>query len=167
MVKLKHSTFSDKFPDRDITHELAVMSRAIQKVRQGVMPEDFLSSNVTVHLLIQNRFGLEAMVVTSNGGPINYVAIVYRGSNEFEDWVTNFTIGLTPFGYGYDRAIRVHKGFKTACHGENVSTVIEEKVMDLMANTSLQLSEVIYVSGHSLGGKNSTDTFSHLQLYRY
>lgn len=155
MAKMKHSTFSDKFPDRDIAHELAVMSREIQKVKKGAMLEDVLSSNVSVHLLIQNRFGLEAMVVTSNDGAMNYVAIVYRGSNEFEDWVTNFTLGLTSFGYGYDSAIKVHKGFKTACHGENVSSVIEEKVMELMADPSLRLSEDIYVSGHSLGAAMS------------
>lgn len=152
MMKLKSSPFSDKFPDRDISQELAIMSKAI--VKNGVTVEDVLSSNVTVHLWVQNRFGLEAMVVTSSDGVMNYVAVVYRGSNAFEEAITNLTVGLTPFGYGLNRSIKIHKGVKTACHGENASVAVEKKVLELLANPRLKLSGDVFISGHSLGGRN-------------
>ncbi len=70
--------------------------------------------------------------------------VVFRGTSDVKDWLTNLNTAYTPFLYG-----RVHAGFLKGM--ESVFSDIQKE----LANPQIQYQK-IYVTGHSLGAALST-----------
>ena len=78
------------------------------------------------------------------------VIISFRGSQEKQDWINDFTAWHTVIPYGnYESDIRVHQGFLT-CY--------KSVRGDILSYISKNRSEIynIYITGHSLGGALAT-----------
>jgi predicted lipase len=77
------------------------------------------------------------------------MVIVFRGSDEFKDWVFNFTTAKQYVPYGnYESFVRVHKGW-SELYKETVRNHLHYLVKDRKPKN-------IIVTGHSLGGALAT-----------
>ena len=79
------------------------------------------------------------------------VFIVFRGSNEVEDWMSNFQSAFYGTEWG-----RFHMGFAQQVH--NIQGAIREAV-----NSGTRASKELYVTGHSRGAAMATILTTHLR----
>jgi len=86
--------------------------------------------------------------------------VVYRGSDEIADWLVDLNIKLEKSKFvNAPQDVMVHRGFQDALFGQNITDIVENKVLELIGEDGD--GEVI-VTGHSLGGANSHITGAFL-----
>ena len=97
----------------------------------------------------------------------NTVFIVFQGSKEKEDWLTNLTVGRKTLPYSN---ILAHRGFVNATEAfidavnSTLNSSTDQRLKDLISLAFHQpLSDLNYViTGHSLGGAIATLTGAYL-----
>lgn len=92
------------------------------------------------------------MIVTSNEK--KYVAIVFAGSDDVKNWITDFDLTLSKFGPPDNPIanVRVHSGFNHAVFDEGLYDEIRSTAKELLRqNPGFRF----YISGHSLGAADS------------
>lgn len=121
----------DQFPLLSESCDSALLSRLVYRVKSKASSE-FQKGEVSKLKLNCNFFfddssGLQTMIVTSAAS--NFIAVVFRGSDEWQDWNTNRKVLLTGFGpkklnyslkfpWHLDRLVKVHRGFNFLVFGE-------------------------------------------------
>jgi hypothetical protein len=153
--------YVDKLPTADEAIAMVLLSSRIYDVNEtalvlvaDVLPDNYVA-NEEDWIDIQST---QAMIVRSNyTDRTNHVAVTFQGSVDWDDWQTNFDLALTPIDFGDDipNGVGVHQGFRDALMEDGIIEEIEEKVLNLLNDQSLNLSHEIYVTGHSLGVSSS------------
>ncbi len=148
--------FADKLPYRDISSNLWQICTVISD-NSGDQIQDALPSKFTLKTYVDiASTGTQGALVTNDLE--GYVVIVFRSSEneEFNDWLTNISIGLTSPQQlpGADSKVEIHSGFQNAVISNGVANLFGQDVMELLNDESLDFTKV-YVTGHSLGGKNT------------
>lgn len=151
--KLVASSFADTFPDKSLVLDLMQLSKDIYSVdEEGVLPADAISDPKFEELFwLEAEFSTEVMIVGSQDDQNFPPVVVFRGSEERDDWLVNANIVLdkSKFQNAPD-LVEVHRGFQNALFDQDVVGVIEEKVLELVGE-----SGQVIVTGHSLGGANA------------
>jgi len=151
--------------DAEFTHQMATLSRLVYY-------RDFNATNIQEVIPENYNFigwidegSTEVLVVTtSEGTDDDKVIVIFRGTEEIEDWIANVDIEQVPYGppnrapidFEMYRAtsssevepmpILVHRGFSN-------SLKLYDRVLQLLSSSKMEPK--LYVTGHSLGGANA------------
>ncbi len=142
-------SFADTFPDRNLVLDLMQLSEDIYAVDEnGISASDAISDPKFEEVLwIEADFSTEVLVVRSRQDRDFPPIVVFRGSEEFDDWLVNANILLVKSKFqNAPDSVEMHQGFQNALFDQNVIGKVEEKVLDMVG----EKGEVI-VTGHSLG----------------
>jgi predicted lipase len=152
--ELQTPTFANTFPDRHLVANLMQLSEDIYDVDDGVPPQDAISNPYyEFKFWIEALLSTEAMIVldnekspsltTTTGRPI----IVFRGSEERDDWEVNFNIPTEKSEFiNAPDSVKIHRGFQSALFDQNIISQLETELLQLIGKDG----DVI-VTGHSLG----------------
>jgi hypothetical protein len=149
--------YADNLPTNDEVKSMGLLSRDIYYVNDeapvlaDVLPENYVA-NEEDWINIQST---EAMIVRSNHSDRpNHLVVAFRGTAGSDDIITDMNMVLTPIDIGDDVPddVYIHEGFREALMEDGIIEEIEGKVLNSLNDQSLNLSNEIYVTGHSLGG---------------
>ncbi len=144
------TSFSDTFPNRNLVLDLMQLSYDIYEVdEQDISASDAITDPKFEEVLwIEAEFSTEVMIVRSREDQSFPPIVVFRGSEELDDWLVNTNIEMVKSKFqNAPDSVEVHEGFQNALFSqENVIGKIEEKILELVGESG----EVI-VTGHSLG----------------
>ena len=88
------------------------------------------------------------MIVTANLRYFKTPIVVFRGSQDVDDWATNIKAEPVKAEFeGAPAGVKIHKGFHDGMFGGNVVNDIEERVLKILGK---KFKSVI-VTGYSLG----------------
>ena len=156
--------FGDIFPDKFKALTMIELSYYIYDIADGGgnLLEALSDVDVTPHYFYEGPSSTEALVVTSNNEEDKFVALVFRGTEDATDAATDADIFKDPMPViPVPDDVLVHSGFKGVLYeevyvedGENLLTYqkVEEELMKVVNNETLNLNGEIYITGHSLGG---------------
>ena len=157
--------YADTFPDSDLVFDLMQLSKEI--FDESTHDEStFSNPKFDFQFWVQADFSTEFLIVTSKRD--GKTVVVYRGSEEYDDWLTNINILLVKPGFvNAPSSVKVHRGFRRALFHHDVGggDVFEQSVIDLVEEKILELSGDdgdIILTGHSLGGANAHITGAYL-----
>jgi hypothetical protein len=134
-------------PDRQLVLDLCQLSIDVHKVKESDNKLDIILSNTdyTLCMWINARLSTEAMVVTEVSS--STVIVVFAGSLELDDWQTNSKSSLDIAKFdGAPNDVRVHRGYQHALFSQGITSIIENKVLDLVGKKGK-----VILTGHSLG----------------
>ncbi len=191
------NTTTTAFPDRHLVLDLMQLSADIFAMDDGNgndSPADAITNpKYQLELFIKANFSTHAMIVTpqqqvggfdvdgiDGGDEISSSSsttrktciIVYRGSDDINDWLVDLNIELEKSEFiNAPDDVMVHRGFQNALFGQNITGMVEDKVLELCGGggessngageAETEAEAEIIVTGHSLGGANAhiTGTF--------
>ena len=112
--------YKDVFPDKFRTFEMQQLSRHVFNIENDSDLADtqntldkVLPFNVKAHFFYAGPQSNECMIVSSENH--NYVAVVFRGSDNKGAWLNNIDFVLEKLSFeGVPEYFRVHSGFKEA-----------------------------------------------------
>ena len=156
--------YKDVFPDKLRTIEMQQLSRRVYsiendsdlKAAQKTLNK-LLPFKVKTHFFYAGPLSNECMIVSSKME--NYVALVFRGSDDSGDWLNNIDFLLEELSFdGVSEDFKVHSGFKEALIEEIWDNLpayqrIEGELMNVLSDTTFSQAREIYLTGHSRGGK--------------
>ncbi len=89
----------------------------------------------------------EVMIVRSRTDRDLPPIVVFRGSEEVDDWKvnTNIVMEKSKFENAPD-SVRIHRGFQNALFDQNIVGMVEDKVLELVGE-----SGEVFLTGHSQG----------------
>jgi triacylglycerol lipase len=127
-------------------HRYALASQAVygSEDEAKAWAKTHLEADETVFLSRGNT----QLIIAEN---LSELSIIYRGSQQFGDWIANMKIRKTRRPYG-----RVHRGFMSAFLD------VEAEVMGVIERAR-RLGKDIYLAGHSLGGALAVITAAEAQ----
>ncbi len=144
------TSFPDNFPNRNLVLDLMQLSDDIYAVDEQDIPTFDAISDAKFEgvLWIEAEFSTEVMIIKSREDQDFPPIVVFRGSEELDDWKANTNIGLVKSKFqNAPDSVQMHRGFQNALFSqENVIGKVEEKILELVGESG----EVI-VTGHSLG----------------
>lgn len=171
---IQSSSLKDRFPDSQHVSDLSELTVKILQIGPSTPPEDIIPSpKYKIHLWFEASYSTEVLVVTqhnSNQNPKDNIfankkispstakrdklIIMFRGSEDWEDWVSNINIGMDEAKFETSPSnVKVHRGFQNNLFQENIPAQLEEKIFSLLNDTTLNLTpNNVVLSGHSLGG---------------
>lgn len=97
------------------------------------------TKNLKLRLVIKDVDSFRFIVVATE----DYIIVCFRGSDNFDNWLSDFNIKMVPFNNSATRL--VHKGFYD-------SVISMRKKLDKVINKLKTNKQNVYVTGHSLGG---------------
>ena len=157
--------YADVFPDSDLVVDLMQLSNDIFD-ESTHYESTFSNPNFDFQLWVEANFSTEFLIVTSKRD--GKTVVVFRGSEEYDDWLTNVNIMLVKSKFvNAPSSVKLHRGFQRALFNHDVSggDVLVQSVIDIVEEKVLELSgdngDVI-LSGHSLGGANAHITAAYL-----
>ena len=165
--------FPDIIPDKYVTRSVLTIGRDIFEVsNRDIVSRDTIEAKFRpqygrwkLKYFLTADDGTDAMVVKSTGwGGSDKTAIIFRGSQEILDWVTNlhffFEKGKFPNAPpdvevhgGFQESLTIEQEMLIVTETENAKTVVG-RVGDLLEQEALRAmgdSNELYVSGYSLG----------------
>jgi len=152
MIQEDGVPFSDNIPDKSLVHEMVTLSKLVYRVNEThpnlneILPEGYVGDND--HWV--NIGSTEAMVSRTDYAEKNRVAVTFRGTQNVDDWADNVKIALVRWELeGIPDNVRVHRGFRNALM--DVVDKLENFVLQIMSNSTLDHQDELYVCGHSLG----------------
>ena len=149
--------FADQFPDQSISHDLVKLCYAMGTTSNTIPDDNVLPPNFTTHYYVDKAStDTQAMIVTSDVN--NYIAIVFRATEQgnLDDWKTNLDFSLERSKIpGSLSSVKLHEGFQGALIRNGLASDLENEVMDLLSDSSLNLNGQVYITGHSMGGTYS------------
>lgn len=168
LTRKLQAPFSDRIPDRNLVLALTTTSADIFSVTDDMIKSATMDQVISWKAGWEFKYWLdtddstEAMVLKSTVG--NKVPlIVFRGSEDVQDWMTNFDIGKRPFPNA-PSGVEAHNGFQGSLFdNQRIRTVNEAKetqvlkkvnAFELLKTKALELmgdTNEIHVTGHSLG----------------
>lgn len=165
--------FPDIIPDKYFTRSLVTIARDIFYVYSGdIVSKDTIEAKFRpefgqwkLKYFLTADDGTDAMVVKSTGwGGSEKTAIVFRGSQEIKDWVTNFHFFLEQSKFPHaPPGVEVHGGFQESLVIEQEMTVVTEtenaktivgrvgSILEQEALRAMGDSDELIVTGISLG----------------
>ncbi len=147
---LQSSAFADTFPDRNLVLDLMQLSYDVYAVDEpDISASDAITDPKFEEVLwIEAKFSTEVMIVKSREDQDFPPIVVFRGSEELDDWKVNTNFGLVKSKFqNAPDSVEMHQGFQNALFNqEDVIGKVEEKVLELIGESG----EVI-VTGHSSG----------------
>jgi predicted lipase len=150
--KGKAFTYADEFSNQELVLQVAKLSKEVYNIKGTTTPEEAISDETCKVLLwLEASRGTEALVAKLSS---NSLAVIFRGSEDIEDWLTNLnkTLDESKIVDGSpDPAVRLHRGFQNALFENDAANTIEETLMKALEDDA-SLSKEIVLSGHSLGG---------------
>jgi hypothetical protein len=158
--KLENSSlsqsFADTFPNRFLVVDLMQLSKNIYDVDdEGVSPEETVSilspenptKNFELKFWVEAEFSTEAMIVTRINEESSTPIIVFRGSEEPDDWTANLNFLLETSEFiNAPASVMIHRGFQSALFDQDITSQLENELLQLIGEDG----DVI-VTGHSLG----------------
>lgn len=140
------NTYQDTFLPREVVRTGLRMSMMIYRLEPGV---DVSTGNRfrghNVRLFAENSEGTEVMVLENLETGLVYV--VFRGSEEGDDWWTNLDVGLDSCLFeGAPNNALVHSGFQDALYDEGIVYDVENVVTAIVGTDG-----EVFITGHSLG----------------
>jgi len=167
-----------QFPNYDDTKELVVLSHAIYKYRglnscTDVTPEPILPPNVRCHMYERDSQDTQVMVLSHPAK--RYVAVVYAGTDDLRNALTDADIVVKPFGPRSANgtyalmppdypAARVHAGFDNAVFHDGLFDRILAQVRSVLEEGK-SVRYRLLTTGHSLGAADSILTSVALTHY--
>lgn len=148
------SVNSAEFPDPQMVLDLSELTVKILQIKSDSNPEDVIPSKYTVHLWIDAEYSTEAMVVTTNGTSYgNRIIVVFRGSESFDDYVANANVVMEDPIFLPDAPddVKIHKGYQACFLTENTPQRMEDVILNLLNNSTINFDQEIILTGHSLG----------------
>lgn len=146
---------STEFPSVETVLQFATLSSAIYSIT-SCDDKNIPSDVICHHYEDDSPSRTEVMVVSSKTH--KYVAVVYAGSDNINDWIRDLDIALTPFGpknNPIEPDIKVHKGFNNAVFEYGVYDRILKAVSDVLKKHPTYR---IITTGHSLGAADAVLT---------
>jgi len=153
--------FKNRIPSLRDANDAVLLSQLVYKVRRK--ESSSFNKDAYKHLelhcsyILDDKSGLQVMVVTSKSS--KFVAVVFRGSDEWSDWNNNRKVIQVQFGpkensslkfpWTIDNLVRVHRGFNYIVFGNNRF----QKLADALETARRENPgyKVVF-TGHSLGG---------------
>lgn len=129
MARLSHAVYRTTSKLNQKPHERAILADLQSEDPEFVSVQGF------------NKDSTQAMVVEHN----DYIAVVFRGSNQMANWMENMNLFFTEAFFG-----EFHTGFYQAA--ASLWRVLEEAVDQLR----LHKRRPVFLTGHSLGGALAT-----------
>jgi len=149
--------FADQFPDRSISHDLVKLCYAMGTTSNTIPDDNVLPPNFTTHYYVdKTSTDTQAMIATSDVN--NYIAIVFRNTepDNLDDWKTNLNFSLERSQIpGSSSSVKLHNGYQGALIGNGLASELDNKVRDLLGDSSLNLNGQVYITGNSMGGTYS------------
>ena len=147
---------ADTFPDRHLVLDMMQLSNDIYDVdEKGLPPSDAITDpKFEIQFWLQADFSTEVMIVTTTStslydSPKPLIAVVFRGSEEIDDWLVNGNIITEPSEFiNAPDSVRIHQGFQGALFDQGIVDIVEAKILNLIKR--MGDSEVV-ITGHSLG----------------
>ena len=107
------------------------------------------------HDLLQ---GTQVMMVSSHS--MNYLAVVFAGTNDLTTALTDMDVWTTPFGSPNnftlpDERIAVHTGFNNAIFSNNIFFELDRRIEHFLSNYSTRQDVKLFTTGHSLGAADA------------
>ena len=161
--RLSGPPYADIFPRWDETKYMIQLSDDIYNIEDGGNPRDAITDDRwDFKLWIIASFSTEAMILKSKEAD-GKVVVIFRGSEETDDWLANFNIIQEPSKFvNAPSDVELHSGFQGALFDVNpltiedttsrftkssyVVTELENEVLNLVGT-----SGEFWVTGHSLG----------------
>eukprot|EP00560_Eucampia_antarctica_P007871 CAMPEP_0197824934 /NCGR_PEP_ID=MMETSP1437-20131217/2118_1 /TAXON_ID=49252 ORGANISM="Eucampia antarctica, Strain CCMP1452" /NCGR_SAMPLE_ID=MMETSP1437 /ASSEMBLY_ACC=CAM_ASM_001096 /LENGTH=378 /DNA_ID=CAMNT_0043424755 /DNA_START=27 /DNA_END=1160 /DNA_ORIENTATION=+ len=164
------------FPNPELSKKLSALSFATYKVdiasdeagdlksANSVLAEDNRFPDLKIHDFFDSSVNTQGMVVSSDAD--KYIAAVFKGTMEKEDWLTNIKGVKTTYGpreaddeedenggLSWDddvpKGVRVHRGFNNAYFADDLSERLGDQLKELAKKHP---DYDILITGHSLGG---------------
>ncbi len=142
------------FPDPQMVLDLSELTVKILEIKSDSNPVDVIPSKYTLHLWIDAEYSTEAMVVTTNGTSYgNRIIVVFRGSESFDDYIANTNVLMEDPTFLPDAPddVKIHKGYQACFLIENTPQRIEDVILNLLNNSTINFDQEIVLTGHSLG----------------
>jgi len=144
-----------EFPSVETVLQFAALSSAIYSIKD--CNDEMIPSDIKCHHYEDDSPSrTDVMVVSSKTH--KYVAVVYAGSDNINDWIRDVDIALTPFGpkdNPIEPNVKVHKGFNEAVFEYGVYDRILNAVEDVLKKHP---TYKIITTGHSLGAADAVLT---------
>ncbi len=179
------------FPDKHLVFDLMQLSVDIFAMDGNDLPADAITNpKYKLELFIEADFSTHAMIVTPKqhdeivSSPSSSslkstdtttttttrktCIVVYRGSDDINDWLVDLNIELEKSKFiNAPDDVMVHRGFQNALFGQNITGIVEDKVLELCgggesSNGAGEAEAEVIVTGHSLGGANAHITGAFL-----
>jgi len=154
-------SLSNEFPSVDFSHEFVRLSDDVYYLKN--CDDDHIPDHVSCHWYEKTSKSAQVMVVSSD--ELKYVAVVYAGSDDWKNWVTDADIKMSPFGPAdnpINANVSVHEGFNKVVFSDGLFDRILDTVQDLLKEYP---NYSLITSGHSLGGAEAILTGAALAHY--
>jgi len=156
---LQEVYFPNEFPTPAETHAVVSLSKGVYSIEEV---GGYNGTNWEAHYAKKADYSTEVAVATSNNGgnqeyPLDddIIAVVFRGSEEVDDWVVDFDFQLVSCVIpGCPSGAKVHNGFQDSLFdNEDIIYEVEDAIKSILDDSEFQGDKSrIYVTGHSLGG---------------
>lgn len=163
-----NANYADIFPEKNLVLDLMQLSNDVFYIHGHNKESKLTNQNYEFQLWVEADFSTEFMIVKSKDD-IPKIIVVFRGSEEFDDWLTNTNmLNVKSKFVNAPPSVKLHRGFQRALFDSGVTDqrdpldqsvvrTVEEAVLELVGDEG----EVI-LTGHSLGGANAHITSVYL-----
>jgi Lipase (class 3) len=167
MAALSGLVYSFKNELNDTNVCIQVNNRSFAEAVEHKIPFEAFVEDLHCHYYLHNHdVGTQVMILSS--ASLNYLAVVFAGTDNLETILTDVNILVEPFGDGVNYTVPdvnayVHKGFNEAVFYKSVYGMIEQE-WDA-ARLQLSSDTRLMTTGHSLGAAASVLTAIELTMH--
>ena len=145
--------FADTFPERQLVVDAMelqtlLLENTFVDFNEKKFRRQLATNGFNLEYIDVEKPGATVMIVTANLRYFKTPIVVFRGSQDVDDWATNIKAEPVKAEFeGAPAGVKIHKGFHDGMFGGNVVNDIEERVLKILGK---KFKSVI-VTGYSLG----------------
>jgi len=151
------------FPSLNETIEFTNLADIVYVLDENGCSDTAIPNSNQCHYFRKKEDGTEVVVLTSDD--MQYISVIYAGTDEYEDIMRDTKTDLVPFGpegNSIEPEVFVHEGFNLQTFGEGLFDEVLAVVTKLHQRYP---TYSFYTAGHSLGASNCLLAAAALQKY--